>query len=191
MTRHLAHERTLSIDQTRSRPSTPPGARQLLLTRPRNSQVTHLPFLHTADDSNLATDVKSKKTTKKPYRGKDATTRKPPIPTSKGKRKAPQEDEDTATATVGSVNDDKAAKSTKLNSEKDTKVPPIAAAVDGETNDVAMPRKKKMRKLNIANPFASAQPQSLDWANQFNVVSVVDAEVPYYPANQSLRVMAV
>ena len=136
----------------------------------------HLPFLYTADDSKLATGVKPKKTTKKPFRGKDATTRKPTIPVSK-KRKAPQDDEDTVT--VGSASDDRAAKLTKLNSEKDnTKTK--AADMNDETNEVPTPKKKKMRKLNITNPFASSQPQSLDWANQFNVVSVVDAEVPYF-----------
>ncbi|KAH9068415.1 hypothetical protein EDB83DRAFT_2376399, partial [Lactarius deliciosus] len=115
-------------------------------------------------------DVKSKKTTKKPYRGKDApTTRKPSITDNKGKRKAaPQDNEDTETI----ASDEKAAKSTKPNSGKNktkTKVPPAAAEEDEETNDVAMPKKKKMRKLNITNPFASAQPHSLDWANQYNV----------------------
>ncbi|KAH9039693.1 hypothetical protein EDB84DRAFT_1477580 [Lactarius hengduanensis] len=115
-------------------------------------------------------DVKSKKTTKKPYRGKDApTTRKPSITDNKGKRKAaPQDNEDTETI----ASDDKAAKSTKPNSGKNKtkpKVPPAAAEEDDETNDVAMPKKKKMRKLNITNPFASAQPHSLDWANQYNV----------------------
>ncbi|KAH9178174.1 hypothetical protein EDB89DRAFT_1150242 [Lactarius sanguifluus] len=115
-------------------------------------------------------DVKSKKTTKKPYRSKDApTTRKPSITDNKGKRKAaPQENEDTETI----ASDGKAAKSTKPNSGKNktkTKVPPAAAEEDEETNDVAMPKKKKMRKLNITNPFASAQPHSLDWANQYNV----------------------
>jgi len=133
----------------------------------------------------LATDVKSKKTTKKPYRGKEATTRKPPISTdSKGKRKAPHDDEDTAT--VETASDEKAGKSTKPNYEKNktkTKLPPAPAPADedDETNDVAMPRKKKMRKLNITNPFASAQPHSLDWANQYNVVSAVDAQVPLLP----------
>lgn len=105
------------------------------------------------------------------------STRKPTIPVSKGKRKAPHDDEDTVT--VGSASEDKAAKLTKQNSEKNktkSKVPPAAADVDDETNDVAMPKKKKMRKLNLANPFASAQPHSLDWANQFNIVSFVDTE---------------
>ncbi|KAI9461619.1 hypothetical protein BJY52DRAFT_1185434 [Lactarius psammicola] len=112
-------------------------------------------------------DVKSKKTTKKPYRGKDAPARKPPITDNKGKRKAPQDDEDTAA--VETASEDKAAKSTKPNSKTTTKMPP-AADVDDETNDdVAIPKKKKMRKLNITNPFASAQPHSLDWANQYNV----------------------
>jgi len=114
--------------------------------------------------------VKSKKTTKKPSIGKDVLVRKPSIPVSKGKRKAPLDDEDTVT--VESASDDKVDKSTKQNSEKNktkSKVPPAAADVDDETNDVAMPKKKKMRKLNITNPFASAQPNSLDWANQFNM----------------------
>ncbi|KAH8994954.1 hypothetical protein EDB92DRAFT_1848437 [Lactarius akahatsu] len=114
-------------------------------------------------------DVKSKKTTKKPYRGKDApTTRKPSITDNKGKRKAAPDNEDTESI----ASDDKAAKSTKPNSGKNKtkpKVPPAPAEEDDETNDVAMPKKKKMRKLNITNPFASAQPHSLDWANQYNV----------------------
>ena len=111
----------------------------------------------------------------------DVSVRKPSIASSKGKRKAPQDDEDTAT--VGSASEDKAVKSTKGNSQRSktkTKVPPVAADVDDETNDAAMPKKKKMRKLNLTNPFASAQPNSLDWANQFNIVSVFDIEVPYY-----------
>ena len=173
MFRHLRHECALMIDQTKSRISTPPGARQL-------SQVTHLPFLYNPDDSKLAAGVKGKKTTKKPIIGKDVSVHKPPIAVSKGKRKAPPDEEDTAT--VGSASDDKAVKSTKQSSEKNktkTKVPPAAADLDDETSDVAMPKKKKMRKLNITNPFASAQPNSLDWANQFNIVSVVDTKVPY------------
>ena len=142
--------------------------------------MARLPFPYIPDDSKLATGVKSKKTTKKPIIGKDVSVRKPSIPVGKGKRKAPPDDEDTAT--VGSASDDKVVKSTKPNSEKSktkTKVPPAAADLDDETSDVAIPKKKKMRKLNITNPFASAQPNSLDWANQFNIVSVIDTEVTY------------
>ena len=108
------------------------------------------------------------------------STRKPTVPVSKGKkRKAPQDDEDTIT--VGSASDDKVGKPTKLNSQKNktkSKATPAAASVDDETSDVAMPKKKKMRKLNVTTLFASAQPNSLDWANQFNIVSVV-LEVSY------------
>jgi hypothetical protein len=161
------------VDQTRSRLPTPLRARLL-------SQVGHLPFLYIPDDLKFATGAKSKKTTKKPNIGKDVSTRKPTIPASKGKRKAPPDDEETVT--VGSASDDKVGKPTKQSSGKNktkSKVPPATASVDDETNDVAVPKKKKMRKLNLANPFASAQPNSLDWANQFNIVSVFDAEVPY------------
>jgi hypothetical protein len=173
MTRHLTHKCTLMVDQTRSRPPTPPGARLL-------SQVDPLPFLYIPDDFKSATGAKSKKTTKKPNTGKDVPTRKPTISISKGKRKAPPDDEDTVM--VGGASDDKAAEVTKQSSEKNkikSKVPPATASVDDETNDVAMPKKKKMIKLNLANHSASAQSNSLDWANQFNIVSVVDTEVPY------------
>jgi hypothetical protein len=131
--------------------------------------------------------VKDKKTTKKPNIGKDASAaRKPSIASNKGKRKAPQDDEETAT--VGSASEDKAVKSTKGNSERGktkTKVPPAAADVDDETNDAAMPKKKKMRKL-----FASAKPNSLDWANQFNIVSGFDIEAPHIVTDGLPRVMA-
>lgn len=39
-----------------------------------------------------------------------------------------------------------------------------------DTEDAAVPKKKKMRKLNV-NLFATAKSDSLDWANQFNLVS--------------------
>lgn len=172
MTRRLTHKHKLMIDQTRSRPSISRRTRLL-------SQVAPLPFLYIPDDSKLAIGAKSKKTTKKPNIGKAVSTRKPTIPVSKGKRKAPQDDEDTIT--VGSASDDKAGKATTQNSEKSktkSKATPAAANVDDETSDVVMPKKKKMRKLNVTTLFASAQPNSLDWANQFNIVSVVP-EVSY------------
>jgi hypothetical protein len=117
MTRHLTHKCTLMVDQTRSRLPKTPRARQL-------SQVGHLPFLYIPDDFKFATGAKSKKTTKKPNIGKDVSTRKPTIPVSKGKRKAPHDDEDTVT--VGSASDEKVAKPTKQSSEKNktkSKVP--------------------------------------------------------------------
>lgn len=43
---------------------------------------------------------------------------------------------------------------------------------DDDTEDAAVPKKKKMRKLNV-NIFGSAKADSLDWANQFNLVSLV------------------
>jgi hypothetical protein len=43
---------------------------------------------------------------------------------------------------------------------------------DDDTEDAAVPKKKKMRKLNV-NIFGSSKADSLDWANQFNLVSLV------------------
>ena len=43
---------------------------------------------------------------------------------------------------------------------------------DDDTEDAAVPKKKKMRKLNV-NIFGSAKADSLDWANQFNLVGLV------------------
>jgi len=108
--------------------------------------------------------------------------RKPQVAQRKGKRKLPQ-DEDTVT--VESASDDKATKSIKQKPEKNVKVPPAAVHVDDETDDV--PKKKKMRKLN--NPFAPAQPNSLDWVNQYNLVSIVDNTESSITADRTLRVM--
>ena len=41
---------------------------------------------------------------------------------------------------------------------------------DDDSEDAVVPKKKKMRKLNV-NIFGSSKTDSLDWANQFNLVS--------------------
>jgi hypothetical protein len=69
---------------------------------------------------------------------------------------------------------DRAAKATKSKSQRGHKAAneshPTDVDVDTDADDAAVPKKKKMRKLNV-NVFASAKPVSLDWANQFNLVS--------------------
>ena len=125
----------------------------------------------------LAIDGGDKPTAKKVEQSKDVQKSKPSISDKKGKRKAPEDD---GTATVESVSDDRTRKSTKSKTEKKRtrtgdSQPPV---VDVDPDDVALPKKKKLRKLNV-NIFASAKPDSLDWANQFNLVSLIDVEVLY------------
>jgi hypothetical protein len=109
---------------------------------------------------------------KKLDKGSDVRKSRSLTSDKKGKRKAPEDD---GMVTIESASDDKVPKSTKSKAEKkqtkasDTR-PPI---VDVDAEDVVMPKKKKVKKLNV-NIFASAKPDSLDWANQFNSVSVID-----------------
>jgi hypothetical protein len=70
---------------------------------------------------------------------------------------------------------DRATKATKSKGQRghtaaNESRPTDVDVVDADADDAAVPKKKKMRKLNV-NVFASAKPDSLDWANQFNLVS--------------------
>jgi hypothetical protein len=66
---------------------------------------------------------------------------------------------------------DKTTKLTKAKAQKSrTTAKESHPDVDVDTEDAAVPKKKKMRKLNV-NIFNNAKPDSLDWANQFNLVS--------------------
>jgi hypothetical protein len=107
--------------------------------------------------------------TKKPDKGKGRQKSQPVASDSKGKRKAPPQDE--STETIESTSD-RATKRTKSKAEKNqtTAKESHPTDVDGDADDAAAPKKKKMRKLNV-NIFASSKPDSLDWANQFNLVS--------------------
>jgi hypothetical protein len=125
----------------------------------------------------LAIEENNRPAARKFDKGKDAQKSKPSTSDKKGKRKAPDDD---GTATIESMSDDRVPKSAKSKAEKkkaqsrDSQSP----VVDVDAEDPAVPKKKKLRKLNV-NIFASAKPDSLDWANQFNVVSVINIDVSY------------
>ncbi|KAH9972870.1 hypothetical protein BGW80DRAFT_1252571 [Lactifluus volemus] len=103
---------------------------------------------------------------KKLDKGSDVRKSRSLTSDKKGKRKAPEDD---GTVTMESTSDDKVPKSTKSKAErKQTKTSDTQSpVVDVDAEDVVMPKKKKVKKLNM-NIFASAKPDSLDWANQFN-----------------------
>jgi len=121
----------------------------------------------------LAADKNNKKVAKKPDKGKERQKSQPVAPDNKGKRKARPDDD--GTETVDSTSD-KTIKSKTQKGRSTAKEPhPNAADVDSE--DAVVPKKKKMRKLNV-NIFASSKPDSLDWANHFNLVSWIDCQGP-------------
>ena len=76
---------------------------------------------------------------------------------------------------------DKTTKLTKTKAQKSrtTAKESHPADVEVDTEDAAVPKKKKMRKLNV-NLFNSAKPDSLDWANQFNLVSHIAVRILRY-----------
>jgi hypothetical protein len=120
----------------------------------------------------LALDENNKPAAKRLDKGKGVQQSKPSISNKKGKRKALEDDDVT---TIESMSDDRVPKSTK--SKKVTKTGNSESlAVDVDADDAAIPKKKRMRKLNV-NIFSSAKPDSLDWANQFNLVSAIHVEV--------------
>jgi len=117
----------------------------------------------------LATGGNDKKVTKKPDKGRGQQKSQPAASENKGKRKAPPVDDSTETIESASDAATKPTKSkTAKNQTKSKESHPTDA--DGDPDDAAGPKKKKMRKLNV-NIFGSAKPDSLDWANQFNLVS--------------------
>ncbi|KAI0250191.1 hypothetical protein BJV78DRAFT_1283333 [Lactifluus subvellereus] len=143
--------------------------------KPTPSGIALIPLLQST--YKLAIDGGDKPTAKKVEKGKDAQKSKPSTSDKKGKRKAPEDD---GTPTIESVSDDRAPRSAKLKTERkqtrtgDSQRP----AVDVDVDDAVMPKKKRLRKLNV-NIFASAKPDSLDWANQFNLVGLINVEVLY------------
>ena len=115
-----------------------------------------------------STDGKGKKVTKKPDIGKVRQKRQPSTTSdNKGKRKALRDDD--GSEAVEDANE-KITKPTKTKAQKSRTAAkePRPADVEIDTEDDAAPKKKKMRKLNI---FGPAKPDSLDWANQFTLVS--------------------
>jgi hypothetical protein len=93
---------------------------------------------------------------------------------NKGKRKA-LADGDGSEAVVEDANDKKKTtkpKKTKAQKSQTTakESHPTDVENDDDTEDAAVPKKKKMRKLNV-NIFGSSKADSLDWANEFNLVS--------------------
>jgi len=93
---------------------------------------------------------------------------------NKGKRKAIPADPDDGSEGVEDAADNKTAKPVKTKAQKGRTTAKESHPTDVEngdnTEDAAIPKKKKMRKLNV-NVFGSAKADSLDWANQFNMVS--------------------
>jgi hypothetical protein len=108
-----------------------------------------------------------KKTVKKPDISKVRQKRQPATSDHKGKRKALPDDD--SSDTLENVND-KATKLTKTKAQKSRTMAKEShpANVEVDSEDTAVPKKKKMKKLNV-NIFAPAKPDSLDWANQFNL----------------------
>jgi len=94
---------------------------------------------------------------------------------NKGKRKALADDDDREAVVEGASDKKTTAKSTRTRAQKSRTTAkeshPTDMENDDDTEDAAVPKKKKMRKLNV-NIFGSAKADSLDWANQFNLVSL-------------------
>ena len=125
----------------------------------------------------LATDGNGKKVAKKPDKGNKGRQKGQSTTTdSKGKRKAPQDGDDTDTIESAS---DVATKPTKSKAQKKNQTKakePRPTEVEADADDAVEPKRKKMKKLNV-NIFGSAKPDSLDWANQFNLVSRIATQV--------------
>ena len=117
------------------------------------------------------TEGKGKKTTKKPNTGKARQKSQPSTSGIKGKRKALVYGDDSDA--VENAND-KTTKPTKTKAQKSRTVAkeshPAGVEDDDDMEDAVLPKKRKMRKLNV-NIFGSAKADSLDWANQSNLVS--------------------
>ena len=120
------------------------------------------------------TDGKGKKATKKPNTGKARQKNQPLTSDIKGKRKAPADSDDSEAAEYANNKKSTKPKKTKAQKKNQTTAkeshPTDDVENDDDTGDAAVPKKKKMRKLNV-NIFGSAKADSLDWANQFNLVS--------------------
>ncbi|KAI9455997.1 hypothetical protein F5148DRAFT_1151402 [Russula earlei] len=115
-------------------------------------------------------DEDNKKVAQKPVKGKGRQRSKPPTSDRNRKRKAPPDDGGTETVDTASEKE-KAIKETRSKTRKNqptAKESQQPIAVDVDPDDAAVHKKKRMRKLNV-NIFASAKPDSLDWANQFNL----------------------
>jgi hypothetical protein len=137
----------------------------------------------------LATKANGKKTTKKPDKGKGQQKSQPPASDSKGKRKVPPDDD--RTDTIESEHD-MATKPTKSKNRKNratAKGSQVNTDVNVDPDDTAAPKKKKMRKLNV-NLFASSNPDSLDWVNQFNLVNRIAHAVGVLLLMSLFRVVA-
>ena len=115
-------------------------------------------------------DKKVAKKSDKGNKGKGRPKSQPAASDSKGKRKAPPDDDDTDTieSTSDVTTKPTKSKTQKKNQTKAKESRPTEVEVDAD--DAVEPKKKKMKKLNV-NIFGSAKPDSLDWANQFNLVS--------------------
>jgi hypothetical protein len=133
---------------------------------PSNHTPSHLLYLRFL---TLASD-KNKKVAKKPDKGKERQRSQPIASDNKGKRKARTDDD--GTETVDSASD----KAIKPKTQKGQSTAKVSHPDAADTEDAAEPKKKKMRRLNM-NIFASSKPDSLDWANHFNLVSCIDTRV--------------
>ena len=113
--------------------------------------------------------------------GKAGQKSQPSASDNKGKRKALPDDDSGGIVEDASDKTTKPKKTTKAQKRQTTAKESQPADVDVEidTEDAAAPKKKKMRKLNV-NIFASAKPDSLDWANQFNLVSCIAVRILLY-----------
>ena len=153
--------------------SDPSGGKAAPAKEPGNSH-THIFSLHSRILTTF-TDGKGKKAAKKPDTGKARQKSQPSTSDNKGKRKA-LADGDGNEAVEDANNNNKTTKPTKAKAKAQKsqtmakEFHPTHVEDDDDTEDAAVPRKKKMRKLNV-NIFGSSKADSLDWANQFNLVS--------------------
>ena len=180
------HGCSLIVDQTKLRSETlrvqiyrlPSRIVTLLPGRPRprlrKSQVLIHAFSLFSQLLITITGGKGKKATKKPETGKARQKNQPLASDNKGKRKALTDGD--GSEAVEDANDKKTTKPTKAKAKKsqttakESRPTGVENDNDDDTEDTAVPKKKRMRKLNV-NIFGSSKADSLDWANQFNLVS--------------------
>ncbi|KAI0303748.1 hypothetical protein B0F90DRAFT_1320307 [Multifurca ochricompacta] len=165
----------LNGSTSRSRALSGHTSDEVEIIKRRQSEVSHPPAVESSHpnqkvaSNNSLIPVKepngnAKKTSKKPDKGKDSQKSRMSTSDYKGKRKElPDDDGITTIESVGEANSKAQRGQTK------GKEPQPAADASRDRDDIAVPKRKKRRKLNV-NPFASAKPASLDWANQFNLV---------------------
>jgi len=144
---------------------------------PAKERGTHTRIFSISSLSILTTFTggKGKKAAKKPDTGKARQKGQSSASDNKGKRKALADGD--GSEVVEDANDKKTTKPRKTKAQKSQTTAKESHPTDvgnddddDDTENAAVSKKKKMRKLNV-NIFGSSKADSLDWANQFNLVS--------------------